>query len=168
MKVIHTQARTATFKRDGIVLQPKGGRFSVKRGFAVLRGKFVPAFLLAASAGMAFAGHAMAQATSPTGGLGAQINSMSSEGLNSGSELFGVGCYLAAALCFGFGVWALWQSRQPQNRESGHVMRGVAGLVLCGLFATAGVWINKASVSASGGSATINTTPQMVQFGTGG
>lgn len=168
MNLIHTQARTAAFQRDGFVLQPAGGRFSAKRGFGVLRRRIVPGFMLALGAGMAFAGHAMAQATSPTGGLGAQVNSMSSEGLNAGSEMFGVGCYLAAALCFGFGVWALWQSRQPQNRESGHVMRGVAGLVLCGLFATAGVWINKASVSASGGNATVNTTPQMVQFGTGG
>jgi cytochrome bd-type quinol oxidase subunit 2 len=168
VKLIHTQARTATFKRDGAVCQTNAGRFSIKRGITVLRGKFVPAFLLGISAGIAFAGHAMAQATSPTGGLGAQVNTMSSEGLNSGSQLFGVVCYLLAAICFGAGVWALWQSRQPQNRESGHLMRGVAGLVLCGLFATAGVWINKASVSASGGSATINTTPQMVQFGTGG
>ena len=45
----------------------------------------------------------------------------------------------ARALCFGFGVWARWQSRQPQNRETGFVGRGIAGLVLCGLFATAGV-----------------------------
>ena len=76
-------------------------------------------------------------------------------------------CYLAAAVCFGLGVWALWQSRQPQNRESGNIGKGIAGLVLCGLFATAGVWINKAAVSASGGSASINDTPGMVQFGTG-
>ena len=80
----------------------------------------------------------------------------------------GVGCYIAAALCFGFGVWALWQARQPQNRETGHVGRGLAGLVLCGLFATAGVWINKAAITASGAGATINDTPAMVQFGTGG
>jgi hypothetical protein len=120
------------------------------------------------AAGLAFAGHAMAQATSPTGGLGAQLNAMSSEATNSGSLAFAMACYIGATLCFGFGVWALWQSRQPQNRESGHIARGIAGLVLCGLFATAGVWINKASVSASGGNATINTTPQMVQFGTGG
>jgi hypothetical protein len=121
-----------------------------------------------ATALLATAGHALAQATSPTGGIGAQVNTMSSEALNAGSLLFGSACYLAAALCFGFGVWALWQSRQPQNRETGFVGRGIAGLVLCGLFATAGVWINKASVSASGGSATINTTPTMVQFGAGG
>jgi hypothetical protein len=128
----------------------------------------VPVVATALSVGFAFAGHAFAQATSPTGGLGAQINTMSSEAINSGGEAFGMGCYLAAAICFGLGVWALWQSRQPQNRENGHVGRGLAGLVLCGLFATAGVWINKASVTASGGNATINTTPQMVQFGTGG
>ena len=117
---------------------------------------------------LGFAGHAFAQATSPAGSLGAQANLMSSEFLNSGSTAFGVGCYIAAALCFGFGVWALWQSRQPQNRETGHVSRGLAGLVLCGLFATAGVWINKASITASGGNATVNDTPAMVQFGAGG
>jgi hypothetical protein len=44
----------------------------------------------------------------------------------------------------------------------------VAGLVLCGLFATGGVWINKAAVTASGGNATVNDTPNMVQFGSGG
>ena len=143
-------------------------RSASRRRFVSLRRMMVPVVATALSVGFAFAGHAFAQATSPTGGLGAQINTMSSEAINSGGEAFGMGCYLAAAICFGLGVWALWQSRQPQNRENGHVGRGLAGLVLCGLFATAGVWINKASVTASGGNATINTTPQMVQFGTGG
>ena len=168
MKLIHTHAREATFKRGGAVLNPKPASFSLKLGLGELGRKIMPAFLLATGSLLAFAGHAMAQATSPTGGLGAQVNTMSSEAINSGGEAFGMGCYLAAALCFGFGVWALWQSRQPQNRESGHIGRGIAGLVLCGLFATAGVWIGKASISASGGAATVNTTPQMVQFGQGG
>jgi len=104
-------------------------------------------------------------ATSPTGGLGAQLNTMAGEAINAGGTAFGGVCYLAAIVCFGLGTWALWQSRQPQNRETGYVGRGVAGLVLCGLFATAGVWINKASVTASGGNATINDTPTMVNFG---
>ncbi|MEO8715146.1 MAG: hypothetical protein ABI369_09045 [Acetobacteraceae bacterium] len=111
---------------------------------------------------------AFAQAASPAGGIGAQLNLMSSEGINAGGTAFGMACYLAAAVCAGLGAWALWQSRQPQHRESGYVGRGIAGLVLCGLFATAGIWINKAAVTASGGNATINTTPQMVQFGSGG
>jgi hypothetical protein len=106
-------------------------------------------------------------ATSPTGGLGAQLNTMAGEAINAGGTAFGGACYLAAIVCFGLGSWALWQSRQPQNRETGYVGRGIAGLVLCGLFATAGVWINKASVTASGGNATINDTPTMVQFGGG-
>jgi hypothetical protein len=168
VKLKHTQAREATFKRGDAVLVPNPSRFSVKLTFAGLGRKIMPAFLLASGSLLAFAGHAMAQATSPTGGLGAQANAMSSEAINAGGEAFGMACYLAAAICFGFGVWALWQSRQPQNRESGHVGRGIAGLVLCGLFATAGVWIGKASVTASGGAATVNTTPQMVQFGQGG
>jgi hypothetical protein len=167
VKLIHTKAREATFKRGDAVLIPNQASFSFKRGAAELGRKVMPAVFLAFGGALAFAGHAMAQATSPTGGLGAQLNTMSSEATNSGSEAFGMACYLAAAVCFGFGVWALWQSRQPQNRESGHIGRGIAGLVLCGLFATAGVWIGKASITASGGAATVNTTPQMVQFGGG-
>jgi hypothetical protein len=168
VKLIHTKSREATFKRGGTVLIPTKASFSVTQTLSGLGRKIMPAFLLASGSVLAFAGHAMAQATSPTGGIGAQLNTMSSEATNAGSEGFGMACYLAATICFGFGVWALWQSRQPQNRESGHIGRGVAGLVLCGLFATAGVWIGKASVSASGGQATVNTTPQMVQFGQGG
>jgi hypothetical protein len=147
-------------------------KLSSSRGnrFAILRGKVVPTLTLGASLSLAAVGHAFAQAaaSSPTGGLGAQMNLISSEAINSGSTAFGMACYLAATVCFGLGVWALWQSRQPQNRETGHIGKGVAGLVLCGLFATAGVWINKASVTASGGQASINDAPAMVQFGTGG
>jgi hypothetical protein len=117
--------------------------------------------------GLACAGEALAQATSPAGGIGAQLNTISSEAINAGGTGFGMACYLAAAVCFIAGAWALWQSRQPQNRETGYVGRGLAGLVLCGLLATAGVWINKAAISASGGNATITNTPGMVQFGSG-
>ncbi len=135
---------------------------------ADLRGRGLAVVSLSLAMMCVFVDHALAQATSPSGSIGAQLNTMSSEALNSGSTAFGMACYLAAAVCFIFGVWALWQSRQPQNRESGHVGRGVAGLVLCGLLATAGVWINKAAISASGGNATISTTPGMVTFGSGG
>ena len=127
-----------------------------------------------AAAGLGLSGvfvgiaQAFAAAASPTGGLGAQADLISSEAIDAGGTAFGMACYLAAAICFGLGVWALWQSRQPQNRETGYVGRGIAGLVLCGLFATAGIWINKAAVSASGGNATINDTPALVQFGAGG
>lgn len=139
------------------------------RRFAGFRGKALAAVSLGMGLALAAVGHAFAQgATSPTGGLGSQLNTMSGEAINSGGTAFGMACYLAAAICFGLGVWALWQSRQPQNRETGYVGRGIAGLVLCGLFATAGVWINKASVTASGGNASVNDNAAMVQFGTGG
>ena len=138
------------------------------RCLAGLKLKGLSAVGFGLTAGLGWAGQAFAQAVSPAGGLGAQANLISSEAINSGGTAFGMACYLAAALCFGFGVWALWQSRQPQNRETGYVGRGLAGLVLCGLFATAGVWINKASVTASGGNSTINNTPAMVTFGAGG
>jgi len=153
VKIRHTSSRGAT----------------VRRRFVGFRGKALSAVSLGTALAMAAVGHAFAQtATAPTGGLGAQLNTMSGEAINSGGTFFGMACYLAAAICFGLGVWALWQSRQPQNRETGHVGRGIAGLVLCGLFATAGIWINKASVTASGGNASVNDSAQMVQFGTGG
>ena len=151
--------KLSTVDARGVVNQPH---------FASLPGKILAAIAGGVALGFAYVGHALAQAASPSGGIGAQLNTISGEAINSGGTAFGMACYLAAAVCFGLGVWALWQSRQPQNRETGHVGRGLAGLVLCGLFATAGVWINKASITASGGNATINTTPQMVQFGTGG
>ncbi len=102
--------------------------------------------------------------TSPTGGIGEQLNLLSGEAINSGGTAGGMAMYGAALITFIAGVWAIWKSRQPQNREGGHMAMGVAGLVLCGLFATGGTWINKAAVSASGGAATANGTTQVVQF----
>ena len=137
--------------------------------FVQTRGRLLAGAAGVLAAGFGFAGQALAQAaSSPTGGLGDQIKIMSAEGLNAGSTVFGMTCYLAAAVCFFFGVWAAWQSRQPQNRETGFVGRAMAGLALCGLFATGGVWINKAAITATGAAATISTTPGMVTFGAGG
>ena len=132
------------------------------------RGKILPALAGGMSLTFAAIGHAFAQAAAPANSIGAQLNTMSSEGISASGNIFTMACYAAAALCFSMGVWKLWQSRQPQNREQGHVMAGVAGLVLCGLFASAGVWVNKAAVTGSGGNATITNTPGMVQFGAGG
>jgi uncharacterized membrane protein len=132
------------------------------------RGKILPALAGGMSLTFAAIGHAFAQAAAPAGGIGAQLNTMSSEGISASGNIFTMACYAAAALCFSMGVWKLWQSRQPQNREQGHVMAGVAGLVLCGLFASAGVWVNKAAVTGSGGNATVNDTPGLVQFSAGG
>ncbi len=137
------------------------------RRLAVNRGKLLAAVAGGLALGFGYAGQALAQATSPAGGLGAQVNTMSSESINAGGNAFTMACYLAAAVCFFFGVWAAWQSRQPQNRETGYVGRALAGLALCGLFATAGVWVNKAAISASGANATITGTPGMVTFGAG-
>ena len=138
------------------------------RRAAVRRGKSLAIVATGFSGALGFAGHAFAQAQSPVGGIGSQMNLMSGEAVNAGGVGFSMGCYIAAAVCFFFGVWAAWQSRQPQNRETGYVGRALAGLVLCGLFASAGVWINKASITASGGAATVTDNPQMVQFGAGG
>ena len=136
---------------------------------AIRRGKhaaiaLATGFSLALAAGTSTS---FGQAASPAGGIGAQINSMSSEAINSGGEFGGMAMYIAALVCFIGGVWARWQSRMPQNRENGRVAMGMAGLVLCGLFATGGVWINKAAVTASGGTASVNDTPATVVFGNG-
>jgi len=138
-------------------------RRALKRGNAAVA---VSGGLAASS--LLTAGQALAQATSPAGGIGAQLNTISAEAINSGGTAGGMAMYILAIVCFIAGVWAIWQSRQPQNRESGRLAMGVAGIVLCGLFATGGVWINKAAVSASGGTATVNNTAQTVTFGAGG
>lgn len=109
-------------------------------------------------------GHALAQATSPAGGLGAQIKLMSGEAMDSGGTAAGMAMYLAALVVFIGGVWAFWKSRQPQNREGGYVGMALAGVVLCGLFVAGGTWINKAAMSTSGAAATISNTPQAVRF----
>lgn len=109
-------------------------------------------------------GDALAQAASNTGTLGAQLNSMSSEAIDSGGTMMGMAAYMAALFCFIGGVWALWQSRQPQNRESGRVAMGAAGLALCGLFVMMPQWINKAAHTTAGADATINSTPAQVKF----
>jgi hypothetical protein len=138
------------------------------RNLTARRGHALAVSAVGLSGVLGFAGQALAQAASPPGGIGAQMNLMSGEAVNAGGTAFSMGCYIAAAVCFFFGVWAAWQSRQPQHRETGYVGRAFAGLVLCGLFASAGVWINKASITASGGAATVTDNPQMVQFGAGG
>jgi uncharacterized membrane protein len=130
----------------------------------LLRGSGITALMVIGLAGVALA----QSATAPSGSIGAQVNSMSGEMQSAGGTAFSVLCYIAAALTFAFGAWSIWQSRQPQNRETGYLTRGLVGLVLCGVFATSGVWINKAAMSASGGNATITTNHSMVQFGSGG
>lgn len=103
-----------------------------------------------------------------SGGIGEQVNKITAEGMNAGGTLAGGAMYLLALIVFVAGVWALWKSRQPQNRESGYVGMGLAGLLLCGLLVTGGTWINKAARTASGTDATANSTAKVVQFGAGG
>lgn len=110
---------------------------------------------LAGIGSLALSGTAFAQAASPTGGIGAQLNLMSGEAIDSGGTAAGMAMYGAALVVFIGACWALWKSRQPQNRESGYVGMGLAGLVLCGLFATGGTWINKAAMSTGGVAATV-------------
>lgn len=110
------------------------------------------------------AGHAFAQAASTAGSIGAQLNNISSEGIDSGGTMIGMTCYLLALVVFVGAAWALWQSRQDQNRGNGYVARGVAGLVLSGLFVMAPQWVNKASHTVAGADSTINNTPAQVKF----
>ena len=120
--------------------------------------------ILAVAPAVLAVGEALAQATSTAGSLGAQMNTMSSEAIDSGGTALGMICYIAAMLCFVGAAWALWQSRQPQNRESGYVSKGAAGLVLCGLLVMMPQWVNKSAHTVAGADATINNTPAQVKF----
>lgn len=147
-------------------LQPRGIRFHATRARNRLLAFKTP--LLGALGSIVLVGHAFAQAATPsTAGIGAQVQQMAQEGSTTGGFVGSMAMYGAALICMVGGAWALWQSRQPQNRESGRVAMGMAGLVLAGLFATGGTWINKAANTASGANSTISSTAGTVTFGTG-
>ncbi|MEA2728002.1 MAG: hypothetical protein QOF70_2477 [Acetobacteraceae bacterium] len=148
-------------------LQPRGIRLHATSARNLLAGFKTTAVGLLTS--VALVGHAVAQAATPsTAGIGAQVQQMAQEGSTTGGFVGSTAMYVCALICMVGGAWALWQSRQPQNRESGRVAMGLAGLVLAGLFATGGSWINKAANSTSGANATITSTSGTVAFGTGG
>ena len=148
-------------------LFPRGIRLHATRARILLSSVKTPVAGLLISA--VVAGHAFAQAATPsTAGIGAQIEQMAQEASTSGGFVGSMTMYIASLICAIGGAWALWQCKQPQNRESGRVSMGLAGLVLAGLFATGGVWINKAANTASGGNSTISSTAGTVTFGAGG
>ena len=105
-----------------------------------------------------------ASAQAAGGTIGAQLQTMSQEASTSGGFLASTAMYVGALITFVFGAWALWQSRQPENRDSGQVAKGVAGLVLCGLLVTGGAWINKAAETSTGTAASISSTAGAVTF----
>ncbi len=107
---------------------------------------------------------AVAQTTSPAGGIGEQLNLMSGEAISAGGTGANMAMYGAALITFILGVWSIWKSRQPQNREGGHLAMGVAGLVLCGLFASGPTWIGKAAMSTGGTAATVSNAATVVKF----
>ena len=103
-----------------------------------------------ALAGMLVASSAFAQTT-----IGSQVGTMSAEFSTAGGIAASTAMYVAALICFIMGAWYLWQSRQPENRESGKVGAGIAGLVLTGLLVTGGSWIKMASQTTTGGQVNI-------------
>lgn len=120
------------------------------------------------SAPLLIAGHAFAQtATGSTNGIGAQMQATAQEGLTAGGFIAAACMYVAAFICFIGGVWAAWQSRNEQNRSPGKIGMAIAGIVLCGLFATGPQWINKAANTASGGAATVGTEAKAYTFTSG-
>jgi hypothetical protein len=147
-------------------LRPRGVRLHATRARTMLLAFKTP--LVGALGSIVLVGHAFAQAATPsTAGIGAQVQQMAQEGSTTGGFVGSMAMYGAALICMIGGAWALWQSRQPHNRESGRVAMGMAGLVLAGLFATGGTWINKAANTASGANSTISSTAGTVSFGTG-
>lgn len=127
---------------------------------AARRSRTVLFSVLMAGAAILFTGTAYAQSST----IGSQVGTMAQEATTAGGNIGSMAMYVAALICLVGGAWALWQSRQPQNREGGKVAMGLAGIVLCGLFATGGVWIGKAAQTASGGAATITGTNAPVTF----
>ena len=113
---------------------------------------------------MASSAFAQVGGTGPGNGIGAQLQSIAGETSNAGGYLGSSAMYVGAIVIFLGAAWALWKSRQPQNRESGYVAMGLAGLVLCGLFATGGAWIGKSSQTATGSAASVTSTPSLVTF----
>lgn len=105
---------------------------------------------------------AFAQAAGGT--IGSQVQTMAQEMSTSGGFAASTAMYVGALITFVYGAWALWQSRQPENREGGKVAQGLSGLVLCGLLVTGGAWINKAAQTATGGAASITSTAGTVSF----
>ncbi|VFU17619.1 hypothetical protein [Methylocella tundrae] len=116
---------------------------------------------VAALAGM---GVASSNAFAATGTIGSQVQTIAQEFSTSGGFAASTAMYVGALITFIAGAWYLWQSRQPENRESGKVAAGVAGLVLTGLLVTGGNWIQKAANTATGANATITDTSAAVTF----
>ena len=127
---------------------------------AARRSRTVLFSVLMAGAAILFTGTAYAQSST----IGSQVGTMAQEATTAGGNLGSMAMYVAALICLVGGAWALWQSRQPQNRESGRVAMGLAGLVLCGLFVTGGAWINKAAQTTTGTAASVTSTAGVVNF----
>ena len=153
MNIKHTNSIVpAAILRRGLKLNRRASLTVLKTG------------VISAAGSVMLAAHAMAQATASTNGIGAQMQNMAQEGSTTGGFLASTAMYVGALICFVAGAWALWSSRQPQNREGGRVAMGAAGLVLCGLLVTGGTWINKAANTASGGNASITSNSGVVGF----
>jgi ABC-type transport system involved in cytochrome bd biosynthesis fused ATPase/permease subunit len=119
----------------------------------------------AVSGATALAGLACASsAFAATGTIGAQVGVIAQEFSTAGGFTAWMAMYVGALITFVAGAWYLWQSRQPENRESGKVAAGLAGLVLTGLLITGGNWIQKAANTATGANATITDTTAAVTF----
>jgi hypothetical protein len=119
---------------------------------------------VSAGVGLALVSAHAAFAQAAGGTIGAQMGTMAQEASTAGGTVASTAMYVGALITFVFGAWALWQSRQPENREGGKVVQGVAGLVLCGLLVTGGSWINKAAQTATGAAASITSTAGVVSF----
>ncbi|WP_294537739.1 hypothetical protein [uncultured Rhodoblastus sp.] len=137
-------------------------KHSVIFKFSKLGARIAPG--VSAGVGLALVSAHAAFAQAAGGTIGAQMGTMAQEASTAGGTVASTAMYVGALITFVFGAWALWQSRQPENREGGKVVQGVAGLVLCGLLVTGGSWINKAAQTATGAAASITSTAGVVSF----
>jgi hypothetical protein len=152
--VAKTVATTLKLAVSGVKLVATSVQHTVAKVVTATKALFVGASV----AGMLAVSHAYAQT------IGQQLGLMAQEGSTAGGTIASTVMYVGALVIFTVGAWALWQSRDPASREPGKVGQGIAAMVLCGLMVSGGLWIGKASQTATGAAAVETSAAAVVGF----
>jgi hypothetical protein len=160
-KTVETVRAVASKTVETVKLAVANIKHTVARAVRPTRAAVVGASAIAA---LVFgASEAFAQAAGG-GTIGAQLGTMAQEGSTAGGTIASMAMYVGALVIFIAGAWALWESRDPATREPGKFRQGLAALVLTGLMVSGGLWIGKASQTATGAAAVESSTAAAVGF----
>lgn len=107
------------------------------------------------------AGQAFAQTA---GGLGELVTNGSVELSDGGGALATSLAYVGAGLTAVAGLYAVYLSKKPQNRESGHAVFAGIALLAAGALASAPTLIGKSATSVSGAAPTITGDAAKMAF----